>query len=84
MITAPSTTMPKSMAPRLIRLADTPKMRIMMMANSMASGMTEATTNPARRLPSISTRTKMTMRPPSIRFLVTVPMVLPTSTERSR
>lgn len=47
----PSTTIPKSIAPRLIRLAVTPKIRIRMNANSIASGMTEATISPARMLP---------------------------------
>ena len=39
----PSTTIPKSIAPKLIRLAETPKIRISIKAKSMAS----PTTTPA-------------------------------------
>ena len=48
MMTAPSTIIPKSMAPKLIRFPLTPNTLIMPKANSMAKGMTEATTSPAR------------------------------------
>ena len=48
MMTAPSTISPKSIAPRLIRFPLTPKSFIMPNANSMDSGITEATTSPAR------------------------------------
>ena len=47
-ITAASTTIPKSMAPRLMRLAEMPKYFMPIRANSMASGMIELTINPAR------------------------------------
>ena len=48
MTTAPSTIMPKSIAPRLIRLALTPKTRMLMKLTSMASGMTDAVMSAAR------------------------------------
>lgn len=50
-MTAPSIMIPKSMAPRLIRLASTPKIYIKDSANSKHSGITEATTKPERRFP---------------------------------
>ena len=80
----PSTTIPKSMAPRLIRLAVTLKRRIMMNAKSIASGMTEATISPARTLPRKIISTRKTMMAPSIRLLTTVEMFRLTSSERFR
>ncbi len=74
-ITAPSTIIPKSMAPRLMRLAHTPKIFIRIKAKSRASGITEAVISPPRRLPSSSTSTKMTISEPSMRFLATVEVV---------
>ena len=84
MITAPSTIKPKSKAPKDIRLALTPKSCIMEMAKSMDSGITEAMIRPARKLPTRSTSTKMTMSAPSIRFFSTVAMVRLTSFSRSK
>jgi hypothetical protein len=72
------------MAPRLIRLPDTPNRRMRLMAKSMASGMTDATTSPARQLPRKSTSTNTTMSAPSSRFFWTVWMARPTNSERSR
>ncbi len=83
-ITAPSTIKPKSIAPRLIRFPDTPKVYMSATAKSIASGITEATISPARRLPRKSTSTTITISAPSIRFFSTVPMVRPTSSLRSR
>ena len=80
----PSTTIPKSMAPRLIRLADTPKMRIRMKPKSMARGMTEATIMLARTLPRNSISTTNTMMAPSTRLYITVEMLRLTSSERFR
>ncbi len=74
MMTAPSTINPKSSAPKLIRLPLTPNVFIRIMANNIASGITEATNNPARKLPRNSTRTKMTISAPSNKFFSTVPM----------
>ena len=54
------------------------------MAKSMASGITEATTSPARQLPRNSTSTNMTIRAPSAKLRATVPMALFTSLVRSR
>ena len=72
------------MAPRLIKFPDTPNKFIMATANSMASGITEATTKPALTLPSINTNTNITISAPSIRFLLTVPMALFTNLVRSK
>ncbi|MNS72844.1 hypothetical protein D3C72_1062640 [compost metagenome] len=84
MITAPSTIKPKSIAPRLIRFALTPKTFIIPNAKSIASGMAEATISPARKFPRNSTSTKITINAPSIRFFSTVPIALPTRSVRSR
>ncbi len=46
------------------------------MANSMANGITDATTKPARQLPNKSTNTKITINAPSAKFFVTVLMAL--------
>ena len=84
MITAPSIMIPKSIAPKLIRLASTSKRYIMERANSSDKGITEAMTNPERRLPRIRTTAKMTIRKPRSRFSVTVEVVLAMSSLRSR
>ena len=83
-ITAPSTIKPKSNAPRLIRLPLTPNIFIIIMANNMANGITDATSKPARTLPRKNTNTKTTINAPSIRFFSTVPMALSTIFVRSR
>ena len=50
MITAPSTSRPKSIAPRLIRLPDSPNAFITVTANSSERGMVIATTSPAAQI----------------------------------
>ena len=50
----------------------------------MASGITEATINPALKLPNKSTSTKITINAPSAKFLVTVEIALLTSFVRSK
>ena len=72
MITAPSTINPKSIAPKLIRFADTPKTFIIAKAKSRESGMAEATINPALIFPRKTISTKITINAPSIRFVSTV------------
>ena len=52
------------------------------MANSNDSGITEATINPARKLPKNKIKRKITINAPSIRFLETVPIARPTKSER--
>ena len=84
MITAPSMMIPKSMAPRLIRLASTPKIYIMERAKSRLNGITDATTIPERKFPSSRTTTKITIRHPRTRFSVMVRVVRPISSLRSR
>ena len=51
MITLESTIRPKSIAPRLIRLADRPVASMMLAAKSIDSGIASATIRPPRRLP---------------------------------
>ena len=82
-ITELSTTKPKSMAPRLIRLPAIPHQSIISTAKNMASGMAQATTSPARRFPKSRNSTAMTSSPPSDRFFSTVRMVLRTRSVRS-
>ena len=64
----PSTTIPKSMAPRLRRLAETPKMRINIKPKSIANGITEATITPARMSPRKIINTRKTIIAPSMRL----------------
>ena len=75
---------PKSIAPKLIKLASTLNKYIMDKANNKLKGITEATTSPERRLPSNKTTTKTTMRQPKSRFSTMVKVVRPMSSERSK
>ena len=75
---------PKSSAPRLIRLASMPKINIMERVKNNASGIMEAITNAERKLPSSNNTTRNTMMQPKIRFSKTVNVVLPISSLRSR
>ncbi len=59
-----------------MRFPETPKAFIMITANNMDSGITEATISPARRLPRKITRMKTTISAPSNRFFSTVLMAL--------
>lgn len=77
-----STTSPKSMAPRLIRLPSMPTRSITVTANSMDSGMAEATMSPARRLPRKAKRTATTRIAPSRRFRSTVLSTASTRSDR--
>ena len=74
-ITAPSTMIPKSIAPNDIRFAQTPNCFIIINANNRDKGITEAVINPPRKLPKRSTKTNITMSDPSIRFFSTVLVV---------
>ena len=76
-ITAPSIIIPKSIAPKLIKLASTPKIFIRESANNIQSGITEATTSPDLKLPSSSITTKRTIKKPNIKFSAIVKVVLP-------
>ena len=75
MITELSTISPKSIAPRLIKLAVMPVIAIRLAANSIDKGMATATINPARTEPNSSSNTRITSAPPSVRFVSTVRMV---------
>ena len=82
-MTAPSTIKPKSSAPKLIRLAETPVLTMPVIVASMERGMTAAVIKAALKLPSKANSTTMTSSAPSSRFLVTVAMALSTSCVRS-
>ena len=75
MITLESTIRPKSIAPRLIRLAVTPVASMMFAAKSIDSGIASATIRPPRTLPSNSKRIATTRPPPSVRLRTTVSKV---------
>ena len=83
-MTAPSMIIPKSIAPKLIKLASTPNRYIKEKAKSKQRGMTEATMRPDRKFPNNKTTTKMTIRQPSIKFSMTVCVVLLISSLRSK
>ena len=72
MTTAPSTIMPKSIAPRLIRFALMPKNRMPRKLKRRESGMIEAVTSAARKLPRNISKTTVTKMNPSKRFCFTV------------
>ena len=82
-ITAPSTMIPKSIAPRLIRFAHTSNTFIRINANNRERGMVDATINPPLQLPSKKTKMKITINAPSIRLVLTVPVVLAINLLRS-
>ena len=75
--------MPKSMAPRLIRLALILFSTMPVMVKSIDSGMTQAVTKAARKLPRIRNSTTTTSSAPSSRFFSTVRTVASTSLVRS-
>ena len=83
-MTAPSTINPKSIAPKLIKLALTPNTFIKPRANNMDNGMADATISPALKFPKNKTKTKMTIRAPSIKFFSTVAMARSTRSVRSK
>ena len=83
-ITAPSIIRPKSNAPKLIKFPETPNTFMSEMAINIANGMTDATMSPARKFPSKRTKTKMTIKAPSIKFLVTVEIARSTRSVRSK
>jgi hypothetical protein len=74
--TAPSTSRPKSIAPRLIKLPDMPVPYMAMTAASIESGIAAATTTPARTLPSSSSSTPITSTAPSTMLWATVSSTL--------
>ena len=71
MMTAPSTIKPKSIAPRLIKLAETPKICIIANAKRRHNGITDATIRPALKFPRSKTKIKTTINPPSSKFFST-------------
>ncbi|MNF63404.1 hypothetical protein D3C84_451070 [compost metagenome] len=75
--------MPKSRAPRLIRLALTLLLNIPVKVNSIDSGITIAVISAARMLPRNRNRIAITRIAPSTRFFFTVAMALSTRCVRS-
>ena len=75
---------PKSIAPRLIKFAQTPNTFIRMKAKSSDNGIVEATIKPPRQLPNKNTNTKITISAPSIKFWLTVLVVLAINVLRSK
>ncbi len=67
-----STTRPKSIAPRLKRLAAIPNRNIPEKAKSIDRGMAKATIRPARRFPKKTNKMATTSKPPSNKFFSTV------------
>ena len=78
-----STTMPKSMAPRLSSVPAMPIWYMPLKANSMHSGIPAAAINPARRLPRKMNKITTTSSAPSQRLLRTVAITSSTSSVRS-
>lgn len=70
------------MAPKLIKLAETPKTRIKIKAKSIANGITEATIKPARTFPKKMINTIKTINAPSIKLRITVDIFRSTNSER--
>ena len=81
--TAPSTMIPKSSAPRLIRFALTFALTIPVKVISIDSGITSAVISAARMLPRNRNSTAITSTAPSSRFFFTVATAFSTSTVRS-
>ena len=82
MMTAPSTMIPKSIAPNESRLAGIPRRSIKMNANKSESGIVSATMKAARTSYRNSDSRMMTSPAPSTRFLNTVVTVVFTSRSR--
>ena len=83
-MTAPSTSSPKSNAPKLIKFPLTPKRCININANNIDNGITDATTKPALKFPKNKINTNSTINAPSNKFLETVPMAWSTIFVRSK
>ena len=83
MMTELSTMSPKSIAPRLMRLAAMPTWSMPLKAKSIDSGIASATMRPARRLPRKTNSTATTRIAPTERFSWTVLMTWSTSSVRS-
>ncbi len=75
--------MPKSNAPKLIKLALTRFVTMPVMVNNMAKGITNAVINAARKCPKNTNNTAITNNAPSSRFFLTVLMVASTKWVRS-
>ena len=83
MMTAPSMMIPKSSAPRLMRLPEMPNQRMATKVISRARGIVKAVINAARMLPTSRSRMTATRIAPVTRLCSTVSSVALTSTERS-
>ena len=74
-IIAPSTTIPKSIAPKESKFAETPNKFISIRANNNESGIMDATISPALISPIKIITTNITIIPPSSKFFLTVEIV---------
>ncbi len=83
MMTAPSTMMPKSSAPKLSRFPLTLFDTMPVIVNSMDSGITRAVITAARMLPRNKNRIAITNSAPSMRFVFTVETAASTNVVRS-
>ena len=70
--TAPSTMIPKSIAPRDNKLAGIPVNRMMINANNSENGIVKATTNALLKLPKKKIKTRITILTPSNKVFPTV------------
>ena len=82
-IMAPSTSKPKSNAPKLIKFALTFVCTMPVIVINMAKGITAAVSNAARILPNKRNSTTITNNAPSKRFIFTVSKVFSTNLVRS-
>jgi hypothetical protein len=71
-MTAPSIIIPKSIAPRLIKLASIPKYSLMKFANNKHNGITDATNQARTPITKQQHNDKITIKHPKIRFSATV------------
>ncbi|OPZ30800.1 MAG: hypothetical protein BWZ00_00809 [Bacteroidetes bacterium ADurb.BinA174] len=83
MITPPSMMIPKSSAPKLIRLASMPKIYIKDNVNNNDKGIIDAIIIAVRKFPRMASTTRITMIQPKSRFSKTVIVVRPISSLRS-
>ena len=81
--TEPSMMIPKSRAPRLSKLAAMANSCIPNTANIIASGITIATTRPARKFPRRRNNARITKTAPMSRLCFTVPITESVNSVRS-
>ena len=83
MMTVPSTMMPRSMAPTDSRLADSPRITVIITASSSATGIVAATISAQRRSPRNTHWMRKISAMPNTRLCRTVRTVIATRSPRS-